>query len=800
MAFQLSPGVNFSEIDLTNATAAVATTEGAIAGVFRWGPINERTLITSETELVDVFGAPNTRFTDFPNSTATWTNHETFYTASNFLGYSDALYVTRVVENLDGTSANHAAIAKDAGSGEIVTAKYYGELGNSISVSYCTGDTNGAAAFAGIQGVGTVSVSNSNAADANKTLTFSGLGTTAELAKLKKGDKITIRKGDTSDVANYSSSVAVQDLYLAADAVIVGSAGTADQEGVDTGNAPDSVSQPTTDGIIIHNDTGSGATQTANILASSIISLDQVQAVDDDSAAAAIQLGDPVLFDSGTGGVPAGLEDGKVYFAIPVGDGTNGNIGETITTGNTRCYKLAATFSDAQNHTDAAPKNIRITALALATSVGTFSFFENFTATATTTSPYTGIDTGSMFYARSWGDADLFDSAPTSASNLHLVVKDNDGAITGTAGTVIETYENVSETPGAKTENGSSNFISDVLLNASKWIAIAEAKADDLSGYQSDRPFQAGSDGNDEKSISLGNLALGYDTFQDATEVDVSFILQGKARGANGYELANYIIDNVASVRRDCVAFVSPHYYTAGDGGSNIVNTAQEVVDWAAGVTASTYAVVDSGYKYQYDKYSDAYRWVPLNGDIAGLCARTDDLRDPWFSPAGYNRGNVKNVVKLQLNPNKSQRDLLYKNGVNPVITQPGQGTVLFGDKTYAGKTSAFDRINVRRLFIVLEKTIANAAKSTLFEFNDEFTRATFKNLVEPFLRDVQGRRGIYDFKVVCDESNNTGQVIDTNSFVGDIYIKPARSINFIQLNFVAVRTGVEFSEVVGAA
>jgi phage tail sheath protein FI len=295
-------------------------------------------------------------------------------------------------------------------------------------------------------------------------------------------------------------------------------------------------------------------------------------------------------------------------------------------------------------------------------------------------------------------------------------------------------------------------------------------------------------------------LAQGYELFSDASEVDISFVLQGRPNGASGYELANYIIDNIASVRRDCVAFVSPHYYTSGDGGSNIVNTAQEVVDWAAGVTASTYAVVDSGYKYQYDKYSDAYRWVPLNGDIAGLCARTDDLRDPWFSPAGYNRGNVKNVVKLQLNPNKSQRDLLYKNGVNPVITQPGQGTVLFGDKTYAGKTSAFDRINVRRLFIVLEKTIANAAKSTLFEFNDEFTRATFRNLVEPFLRDVQGRRGIYDFKVVCDESNNTGQVIDTNSFVGDIYIKPARSINFIQLNFVAVRTGVEFSEVVGSA
>jgi phage tail sheath protein FI len=207
---------------------------------------------------------------------------------------------------------------------------------------------------------------------------------------------------------------------------------------------------------------------------------------------------------------------------------------------------------------------------------------------------------------------------------------------------------------------------------------------------------------------------------------------------------------------------------------------------------------MDSGYKYQYDKYNDKFRWVPLNGDIAGLCVRTDDTRDPWWSPAGYNRGIIKNVVKLAWNPKKGERDVLYKAGVNPVITQSGQGTLLFGDKTLLAKPSAFDRINVRRLFIVLEKAIATAAKYSLFEFNDEFTRAQFRNLVEPFLRDVQGRRGIYDFRVVCDTSNNTGEVIDRNEFVGDIYIKPAKSINFIQLNFVAVRTGVEFEEIVG--
>ena len=207
---------------------------------------------------------------------------------------------------------------------------------------------------------------------------------------------------------------------------------------------------------------------------------------------------------------------------------------------------------------------------------------------------------------------------------------------------------------------------------------------------------------------------------------------------------------------------------------------------------------MDSGWKYQYDKYNDVYRYIPLNGDTAGLCVRTDDVRDPWFSPAGYNRGVMKNVIKLPYNPDKADRDILYKNKVNPVITQPGQGTILFGDKTLLAKPSAFDRINVRRLFIVLEKAISTAAKYTLFEFNDEFTRAQFRNMVEPFLRDVQGRRGIFDFRVVCDETNNTSEVIDSNRFVGDIYVKPARAINFIQLNFVAVRTGVEFSEVTG--
>jgi len=257
------------------------------------------------------------------------------------------------------------------------------------------------------------------------------------------------------------------------------------------------------------------------------------------------------------------------------------------------------------------------------------------------------------------------------------------------------------------------------------------------------------------------------------------------------------VID-IAEGRKDCVAFISPAREDVVNVSDPISSTAN-VKAFADGLASSSYAVIDSGYKYQYDKYNDVYRHVPLCGDIAGLCARTDVVSDPWYSPAGYSRGQIRGAVKLAFNPNQTQRDDLYKARVNPVVTFPGQGTLLYGDKTAQAKPSAFDRINVRRLFIVLEKAISTAAKFQLFEFNDEFTRAGFRNLIEPFLRDVQGRRGITDFSVVCDETNNTGEVIDRNEFVADIYVKPNRSINFIKLNFIATRTGVAFSEVAGA-
>ncbi len=390
---------------------------------------------------------------------------------------------------------------------------------------------------------------------------------------------------------------------------------------------------------------------------------------------------------------------------------------------------------------------------------------------------------------------------------IHVVVVDEDGEISGTKGTILEVFDAVSRATDAKTESGESNYWIDVIERQSQWIYakgaynlaanVTGATSSALSGSLANiDSLKLGVDSAAEGSISLADVTDGYDLFKSAEDIDISLILQGKAiGGTNGAGLARYIVDNICESRKDCIVFVSPE---KGDVVNNIGSELDNIKTFRNDITNSSYAFLDSGYKYQYDKFDDVYRYIPLNGDIAGLAVRSDELRDAWFSPAGYNRGSIKNLVKLAFNPKKAERDVLYQSDINPVVTFPGQGTILFGDKTLLGKPSAFDRINVRRLFIVLEKAISTASKFSLFEFNDGFTRSQFKNLVEPFLRDIQGRRGIVDFKVVCDETNNTGEVIDRNEFVGDIYVKPSRSINFIQLNFVAVRSGVEFSEVVG--
>lgn len=413
---------------------------------------------------------------------------------------------------------------------------------------------------------------------------------------------------------------------------------------------------------------------------------------------------------------------------------------------------------------------------------------------------------------RSWEYASQFNGAPgTSAfatargganDEIHVVVVDADGKITGTAGTILEKYPYLSKASNAKNPDGTINFYVDAIERQSRWVfvtghpsgatnwgSVAENTTFTLVGRPSTYTLTGGVDSG---TPTTGQIEAGWDLFLQAEKYDVGLLVTGPWSATIG----SYVIQNIAEVRKDCVAFVSPNKSSVVQ---NVGSEADAVVAWRQTLPlSSSYGVADCNWKYQYDKYNDTYRWVPVNGDIAGLCARTDMTNDPWWSPGGTTRGQIKNCVKLAWNPNQADRDTIYPAGVNPVVTFANEGTILYGDKTMLAKPDIFDRINVRRLFIVLEKSIAKASRTTLFEFNDEFTRAGFKSMVEPFLRDVKGRRGISDFLVICDASNNTAQVINSNSFVGSIIVRPAHSINFITLNFVAAPEGVLFEEIIG--
>ena len=729
MGFQVSPGVNVSEIDLTGIIPAVSTTEGAFAGWFRWGPAEERTLISSEEELVATFGEPDS------------TNFNTFFTAANFLAYGNKLYTVRAIPSdaLNATAlqteatvanssvATHTDLIKNQEHHDGLTlsttatlstfiAKFPGALGNSLKVSVCDSALAFESTFTGVTN-STMDVSSSNTgfvaniAVGSTTLLFSQSGT-------ESGDSTgqaahVIRVG-----ANLSMTTA-QTVFSVGDQVRLGNTSIGYQ-----------TVKITAKGAVQAGATFAGSTTT--FLANVSFTIDQ-----------------------------------KYRLASDLS--VNNSVGDSINSGG------VTRFWEYRDNVDKAPSQ---------------SEYSNNVANN------------------------------TANDELHIVVSDEDGTITGTRDNILEVWEGLSRASDAKNESGESIYYKDVIDNQSNWLWVggtdvratsnvntaAETYSNtavNLNNYvNAVKPYTKsmliGSDGTNpnETSIAIGALQSAVDLFKSPEDIDISLVLTGLSRGGtNGEQWPNYLLDNIADIRKDCVVFMSPE---KADVFNNTGGEFNDVATFANSLTPSSYGVCDSGWKWQYDKYSDVYRYVPLNGDIAGLVVRTDDVRDPWWSPAGYNRGIIKNIIKLPYNPDKADRDHLYKNKVNPVITQPGQGTLLFGDKTLLSKPSAFDRINVRRLFIVLEKAIATAAKFMLFEFNDEFTRAQFRNMVEPFLRDIQGRRGIYDFRVVCDETNNTGEVIDGNRFVGDIYIKPARSINFIQLNFIAVRTGVEFSEVVG--
>jgi phage tail sheath protein FI len=775
MAFQVSPGINVSEIDLSTTIPSLATTVGAIGGVFRWGPVGKFVLVDSENTLAARYGKP------------TSDNYETFFTASNFLAYGNALYVSRAAVTT-GFSNTVAAASANLNSNTTVVL---------IGTTY--GVAAGQAVFGAGIPEGTFVVS-ATISGPNTNLIISANATSSTDAQLNfVANTISLNAVANSGVVSLASNIVKNaddfEDKGPANAAFTSTQFVARYPG-DLGNSLrvsvcDSATQYARS-IDMFSNTSVGVATKLNQLTAASISIN----------------------------VNSNIANVSLTWIEPGVGGGNLTYAETKTAANTILQSLSVGDYIELGNSTVGTQTLKIKSLPAVSSddsgVAGLAYF-----------PITFEDTwnrasnfSSNTVSRKWEFYNTIPSAPgtsryltdrglTTVDEVSVVVVDEDGKFSGTPGTVLEVYENLSRATDAIGEDGTTTFYKTVVNDNSRYVwatndrpeAVTSTStnlANSTSSLPYSKSFIGGSNGLTESTATVAALGSAYDLFADASSVDVSLIMAGKSIGAsNGSQLANYLIDNIASVRKDCVVFVSPEKADVVGAGAEGLQ-ASNIVTFRQSVRNSSYAFIDSGYKYQYDKYNDVYRYVPLNGDIAGLTARSDDLRDPWFSPAGYNRGQIKNLVKLAYSPSKTDRDLLYKNDVNPVITQPGQGTVLFGDKTALGRSSAFDRINVRRLFIVLEKTIATAANQMLFEFNDEFTRAQFLNLIEPFLRDVQGRRGITDFRVVCDETNNTPEVVDTNRFVGDIYIKPAKSINFIQLNFVAVRSGVEFNEVVG--
>ena len=752
MAFQVSPGVNTSEIDLTNVVVSAGTSTGGFAGRFRWGPIEEVTLITDEDNLVDQFQKPDDN------------NFESFFTAANFLGYTNALNLVRAAN----TTVANAAAPKNAAANsgtyvnvQITTsesyyngyddeqggtaystaangpfvAKWAGDLGNTFKYSMCPADRPSAT----LTGTGTWAVS---------TGVLSGTGTLYGI-ELRVGDAISI-----------ADEVGLHIVTAVTSNVSVTCFSTSSSDDANSSSK-----------VATRQKRSAFHTISSNMKGTVAVTADSTTVT-----------GTGTLLDT----------------QFIVGD-------KIVINGETKKVKTLTSNTSIVVDT-------------------------KFLATAT-----------AQTYTRDWEYAGAFAEGPPTTSDhaadksmsldeIHIAVVDEDGEWTGSIDEVVEAHANLSVAKGARDSQGEDIYYKNWINGKSKfmwwlqyspfesevtsgdyttpaatgsktlraWGATADAggtqQADEfyMPGKAMTKSFTGGTAGT---APSDADLIRAFDFMKSAEDVDVSLLMTG----SHGSTVVRHCIAQIAESRKDCVAFFSPTKAHVVDTTSSSVATTNVTGHRDTVNQNSSYAVMDSGWKQMFDKHNDKFRYVPLNGDIAGLCAQTDQVRDPFFSPAGFTRGQIKGVVNLPYNPKKAERDVLYQSQVNPVVSFPGEGTVLFGDKTQLTKPSAFDRINVRRLFILLEKAIANAARFQLFEFNDEFTRSQFVSMVEPFLRDIQGRGGIQDFAVVCDASNNTPQVVDSNQFRGDIFVKPSRAINFIQLNFVAVRSGVEFSEVVGA-
>ena len=706
MGFQVSPGVEVKEIDLTNVIPAVSTSIGGFAGYFKWGPVNDVSLISSEKQLLQKFGTPD--------SSVLYA--DPFFQAASFLNYGGALKVVRAGSSDSFSNATDNGGPEDSSGVETIDA---------------TGLVDGA---------------------------YTQLIDTQSLEFDVVSEVATITTNILSVIANQIASFDITDQ---AKIIAEYDLATIDVSGLSDGTYTATIGGQSKTFVVV-----SGATTLPTVTQSRTneASVDVYDSVADATVTV------PLTWTDVT---PASITVELTYRQLLDG----------VWIPNQEYFEEGS-FSDPESGTfaakypGAAGNSLKVYTLNATTFAAIKSGIEAETATAEEASIYNS-----------------FDLAP-EGDEIHVAIVDVNGVF-GEAGLVVEKFQGVSVSKTAKTETGATNYIKNVINAQSRYVYLiaGDTTAFVVGDFVASYTLSGGMEAEDETKLN-SDVKSALDLLADTEIEDVNLIFSQIL--ATGADLQNYA-HQIAYTRKDAVAFMSP----PKSATVAQIEPLSKVREFANNPgmkrdNDGSYGVIDSGAVYIYDRYNDVYRYIPANGHVAGLCANTDDVAEPWFSPAGFNRGGLRGVVKLAYNPKKADRDELYKAGINPVVTMPGQGTLLFGDKTAQSKPSAFDRINVRRLFIVLEKAIATAAKYQLFELNDEFTRATFRNAVEPFLRDVQGRRGITDFMVVCDETNNTGEVIDTNRFVADIYIKPARSINFITLNFIATRTGVDFAEIAG--
>ena len=866
MPFMLSPGVAVVEKDFSSIVPAVSSSAGAFCGPFAWGPVEDPVRVSSETDLVSRFGAPND------------SNFQSFYTAANFLAYANNMLITRTdadmlknaVTTKTGSVAQQNVSLLTSGLGydtSVIPTVAFSmpDIENATQATGTVSYTDSPAVLRTITGVSGLSAGSGYTTTVIPTVTFSSPG-------LEGGIQAT-------------GSVTFTD--SGADRTITGVTITNYGYGyTDTDTIQITFSAPAGGGSLA---TASVAFTDSNITRRNITGITVVEAGSGYVNKPTITISNPSVGTAATAEVTSivasGVKIKNVSHYLNVFNTGSGVFGEfaakfpgvkgnglRVAMLDAGAWASTSTPSDIKAMFNGAPGTSsfaqshglvddEVHICVFDTPTGTFSGVANsvlekysfisklsdarrsdgsnnyYKSVINSQSKYIwwmdhpAMVKNSEFYSVDVADNDVKVISSINANAKTITIADsahfpNLDAFKAYFDTAVDKTSRKIKIEGTQSNNGQFTVASVTTTNNESnaviayVITIVEALVTESTsemtiqsvekmswgtstssaGTQASNRFTVLKSyvnsvlvgGVDDFNSSDGDIQNAYALLTNSEQYDISLIPLGNVSSTT----ANWVLGNVAEFRKDCIVFISPNadMDPITSSGSNATDAIIEYRN--ATNISSSYAVIDSGWKYQYDRYNDAYRWIPLNADVAGLCARTDYTADPWYSPGGFSRGQIKNVVKLGFNPNQSDRDILYSAGVNPVVSFPGQGVILYGDKTMQAKPSAFDRINVRRLFIVLEKAIAIAAKYQLFEFNDSFTRAQFKNLVEPFLRDVQGRRGVTDFRVKCDESNNSGEIIDRNEFVADIYIKPNRSINFITLNFVAARTSVSFEEI----